>query len=191
VPGELGPHYQGQLRPPDLGRTVLVALHRRRPQCFGLRLRGGGQNIHGHGVGPRRCPPALRRNVQPHRRVVETAAGLTPGQQPRRRDPKARPRRPIGLGRFCPPTHGRFGHRRHLRAHRGAPQSLFHGGHVQPRAHQSAQVRSNVCKVAPEVHRSAIWSVQGAQRRRGRRGSRRDRRVSCRALRQRPSRPGR
>ncbi len=61
VPRELGRDHQGQLRPPGLGRAVLAALHRRRPQRHDHGTGRGRQDLHGHRPRPRRRAPALQR----------------------------------------------------------------------------------------------------------------------------------
>ena len=119
--GELGPHHQGQLRPPGLGRAVLAALRRRRPQRLDPGPRRGRQDLHGHRPRPRRGPPPLQRRLLPHRRAVQKAPSVPPRQQPRRRDPQTAPRRPAHPRRLRPPALRRPRHRRHLRAHRRTP----------------------------------------------------------------------
>jgi IstB-like ATP binding protein len=47
------------------------------------------QDLHGNRARPCCGPPTLQRDVQPHRRAVEAPPGLTPRQQPRRRDQKS------------------------------------------------------------------------------------------------------
>ena len=48
-----------------LGRAVLAALRRRRPQRLDPRPRRGRQDLHGHRLRPRRRAPALQRHLRP------------------------------------------------------------------------------------------------------------------------------